>query len=410
MSIGTDTSWGDLLTSYKGHTITYDAIGNPLTYYGRTAYTFTWKNGRQLATATANGKTLSFTYNDQGLRLTKTVDGVTHTYSLDGDRIVAEEWGNQLLVYFYDDAGLPMGMMYRNSSYADKQFDYYLYEKDVFGNIIAIYNANGTKVASYCYDAWGNCTVLTNTNGIGTLNPFRYRGYYLDTETNLYYLQSRYYDSYVGRFINADGTINGNGDLIGYNLFAYCSNNPVMYTDYSGEGWIRDFLEKAKNFLGKIFGAEYTASETVTIDKVDEFSQWSPVSYTVGVDGTVVVKQMGDSSKPISVYVDHDLLDFKKSTIGFKINIASFTFTYSFGLDNISISGSITDGDVTKSIGFRTSIVDLKYGIEVSTTTKMPDGFRKEYVNSSVNGQGLLLLALFLSGQPAPAPNPVYAH
>ena len=381
-----------------------------MTYYGRTAYTFTWKNGRQLATATANGKSLSFTYNDQGMRLTKTVDGVTHTYSLDGDRIVAEEWGNQLLVYFYDDAGLPMGMMYRNSSYADKQFDYYLYEKDVFGNIIAIYNASGTKVASYCYDAWGNCTVLTNTNGIGAMNPFRYRGYYLDTETNLYYLQSRYYDSYVGRFINADGTINGNGDLIGYNLFAYCSNNPVMYTDYSGEGWIRDFLEKAKNFLGKIFGAEYTASETVTIDKVDEFSQWSPVSYTVGVDGTVVVKQMGDSSKPISVYVDHDLLDFKKSTIGFKINIASFTFTYSFGLDNISISGSITDGDVTKSIGFRTSIVDLKYGIEVSTTTKMPDGFRKEYVNSSVNGQGLLLLALFLSGQPAPAPNPVYAH
>ena len=70
---------------------------------------------------------------------------------MDGDRIVAEEWGNQLLVYFYDDAGLPMGMMYRNSSYADKQFDYYLYEKDVFGNIIAIYNASGTKVASYCY-------------------------------------------------------------------------------------------------------------------------------------------------------------------------------------------------------------------------------------------------------------------
>ena len=91
----------------------------------------------------ANGKSLSFTYDDQGMRLTKTVDGVTHTYSLDGDRIVAEEWGNQLLVYFYDDAGLPMGMMYRNSSYADKQFDYYLYEKDVFGNIIAIYNASG---------------------------------------------------------------------------------------------------------------------------------------------------------------------------------------------------------------------------------------------------------------------------
>ena len=171
------------------------------------------------------------------MRLTKTVDGVTHTYSLDGDRIVAEEWGNQLLVYFYDDDGLPMGMMYRNSSYADKQFDYYLYEKDVFGNILAIYNANGTKVASYCYDAWGNCTVLTNTNGIGAMNPFRYRGYYLDTETNLYYLQTRYYDSYTGRFINADDAGNlGIGDeLLSYNLFSYCANNPVMGYDPTGE-------------------------------------------------------------------------------------------------------------------------------------------------------------------------------
>ena len=149
---------------------------------------------------------------------------------------MAEEWGNQLLVYFYDDAGLPMGMMYRNSSYADKQFDYYLYEKDVFGNIIAIYNEAGTKVASYCYDAWGNCTVLTNVNGIGVMNPFRYRGYYLDTETNLYYLQTRYYDSYTGRFINADGQLNG--APLGYNLFAYCENNPVMYIDPDGEGLI----------------------------------------------------------------------------------------------------------------------------------------------------------------------------
>ena len=266
----TDASWGDLLTSYKGHTITYDAIGNPLTYYGRTAYTFTWKNGRQLATATANGKTLSFTYNADGIRTTKTVDGVTHTYTLDGDRLVAEEWGNNYLVYLYDESGSPVGMCYRKSTYFDVEFDRYFFEKDLFGNIVAVYNDSGTKVASYCYDAWGNCTVLTNTNGIGTMNPFRYRGYYLDTETNLYYLQSRYYDSYIGRFINADDSGNlGLGDeLLSYNLFSYCSNNPVMGYDPTGE-WT---FTLALAFCFNLAGAGYTFSIGVSFDSEGYFA------------------------------------------------------------------------------------------------------------------------------------------
>ena len=68
-------------------------------------------------------------------------------------------------------------------------------------------------------------------------NPFRYRGYYYDTETGLYYLQSRYYNPAWGRFLNADGYINANGDLTGYNMYAYCSNNPIMYVDPTGQAW-----------------------------------------------------------------------------------------------------------------------------------------------------------------------------
>jgi RHS repeat-associated protein len=70
---------------------------------------------------------------------------------------------------------------------------------------------------------------------VGTINPIRYRSYYYDTETGFYYLQSRYYDPAIRRFINADGYINANGDILGFNMYAYCSNNPVMYVDYSGE-------------------------------------------------------------------------------------------------------------------------------------------------------------------------------
>ena len=96
------------------------------------------KSSRQLATAVTGGKTLSFTYNDEGIRTSKTVDGVKHTYTLDGSRIMTETWGNQMLVYLYDDEGMPMGMMYRTSLDEEGHFDYYLLEKDVFGNIVAV--------------------------------------------------------------------------------------------------------------------------------------------------------------------------------------------------------------------------------------------------------------------------------
>lgn len=92
-------------------------------------------------------------------------------------------------------------------------------------------------MARYSYDAWGACTILSDTtNGVATINPFRYRGYYFDTETNFYYLQSRYYDPQTGRFINTDEpscfAVMAPGTLL--NAFAYCGNNPVNDEDISG--------------------------------------------------------------------------------------------------------------------------------------------------------------------------------
>ena len=112
----------------------------------------------------------------------------------------------------------------------------YFYRKNLQGDITDIYHEDGTKYASYVYDAWGNCTVTLDTDGIGTLNPFRYRGYYYDSETELYYLKSRYYDPTVGRFLNQDEAnyLGTNGPILGYNLYGYCDNNPVMYSDPTG--------------------------------------------------------------------------------------------------------------------------------------------------------------------------------
>jgi len=105
------------------------------------------------------------------------------------------------------------------------------------GDIIRICDTSGNTVVQYTYDAWGKLLSTTGTlaSTVGQKNPFRYRGYYFDTETGLYYLQTRYYDPIVGRFINADGYVGANGGILGYNLFAYCNNNPVMGSDPAGE-------------------------------------------------------------------------------------------------------------------------------------------------------------------------------
>ena len=130
-------------------------------------------------------------------------------------------------------------MQYRKSSYAANVFDTFYFEKNLHGDIIAIYNESGRKILEYTYDAWGNHSVTWTYLTMETLpagtNPFRYRGYYYDTDTGLYYLQSRYYNPQWGRFLNADGYVNANGDLIGFNMYAYCSNNPVIHSDPSGK-------------------------------------------------------------------------------------------------------------------------------------------------------------------------------
>ena len=232
--------WQDLLTSYNGQTITYDGIGNPLSYYNGTSYSFTWQ-GRRMITATRGGKTYSYTYNNDGLRTSKTVDGVTTNYYYDGSLLVAEQSDSETIIYIYDANGSPVGFQYRNSTYAEKTFDTYWYEKDMFGNIVGVYNKNGVKLVSYEYNAWGICYEQYYNGGANTSvvkNPYTYRGYYYDSDLGLYYLESRYYDPNTCRFINADGYVSTGQGLLGYNMFAYCGNNPVMRVDPNGEGWI----------------------------------------------------------------------------------------------------------------------------------------------------------------------------
>ena len=219
-----DASWKDLLTAFNGQSITYDAIGNPLSYRGMT---LSWAGGRRLASVSKEGLSASYVYNSDGIRTQKTVNGVTTNYYLDGSSVLRQVTGNDVLEFFYDANGV-LGFYYNNTPH------YYL--KNLQGDIVGILDANGTQVVSYTYDAWGAPLSVTGTaaDTIGQLNPFRYRSYYYDNETGLYYLNSRYYDPETGRFLNADGCVQTGQGILDKNMFAYCLNNPIILCDSTG--------------------------------------------------------------------------------------------------------------------------------------------------------------------------------
>ena len=166
-----------------------------------------------------------------GRRATK--DSLSFTYDRKG-RLISQSNGLQ---FSYDHTGI-FGFKIG--------YDRYFYRKDAQGNIIALIDINGTILARYIYDAWGNHKVvdnngveITDSTHVGNLNPFRYRGYYFDTETGLYFLKTRYYDPQVGRFITIDSIEYIDPETInGLNLYAYCGNNPVMNIDPDGHAII----------------------------------------------------------------------------------------------------------------------------------------------------------------------------
>ena len=216
-----DATWPDKLVSYKGQSISYDVVGNPTSYLGKT---LSWSFGRQLSSI----DNVSFAYNEDGIRISKSVGDTTTEYYLNDANVIYQTDGTNNLYFYYDNDGSVIGFEYANNLYC--------YIKNLQGDITGIADANGAMQTEYTYDPWGKVLSVTGNETLGNLNPFRYRGYYYDTETSLYYLQSRYYDPQTGRFLNSDDVnyIGTTESEISYNPFAYCENNPVNLEDPGG--------------------------------------------------------------------------------------------------------------------------------------------------------------------------------
>ena len=135
-----------------------------------------------------------------------------------------ETSGGVAIDFIYDADGRPFAMK-RNGAY-------YYYILNLQGDVIRLINSNGATVASYEYDPYGK--VISATGSMAAINPLRYRGYYYDQETGLYFLMSRYYDPAICRFINADSFASTGQGILGHNMFAYCNNCPTNCVDHSG--------------------------------------------------------------------------------------------------------------------------------------------------------------------------------
>ena len=209
---------------------------------------------------TTAGKTTYYSYDADGIRSTKIVNGTKHEYLTLNNKVVYEKIGDgdtaRIMIFSYGAQGRPFAVKYSSNNGA--KFTNYFYALNQQGDVVKIFRPEAVKdadgnvtgytektYATYTYDAWGKLIGITNSAGtnilgkttstsLANLNPLRYRGYYYDNETGFYYLQSRYYDPTVRRFVNADAYTSTGQGFVGTNMFAYCGNNPVVIADHSG--------------------------------------------------------------------------------------------------------------------------------------------------------------------------------
>ena len=352
-----DSVWSDLLTDFSGTPITYDEIGNPLTMGSRE---LSWR-GRQLTQVADGENEISYAYNGDGQRVSKTVNGTTTEYIYNGELLAGQKTGEDILVFMYDNNGDPFGFVYNDTEY--------YYVKNAQNDVTAIASADGTIIANYYYDSWGQITEVTGNTEIAEINPIRYRSYYYDSETEWYYLNTRYYSPELCRFINSDEYVYTGQDISGYNMFAYCSNDPINKIDLNGDSWadVKNWAKNTwnsfKNWVSNTFGADISASLTrkserkVTIPMIP-FSIRSGEKNITSVSGS-------NSSKPVYAYWNIEASNiFNSSTVGVKVKVNKLTFDLSLGRDNTGLSVSYMNGNIANGWALRLNAPKCRMEIE----------------------------------------------
>jgi len=335
-----DATWLDRLTSYKGTAITYDSIGNPLSYNNGSAYTFSWQNGRELNSVTHNGVSTSYAYNTEGIRVKKTYGSTTYNYYYADGALIRQTWGSNYIDFLYDENGSAYSIVYNGTQY--------YFVRNLQGDVTQIRSVYGTVVVEYAYDSWGQVLSISGSlaNTLGQNNPIRYRGYYYDFESGFYYVSSRYYDPEIGRWINADDPeilLEDQDNLLQYNLFAYCFNNPVNMYDPDGYA--------AANIIGGIVGGVTGAALGVLLAKqlgVTGWKKWALISAaTVGgaALGAFLGPYVAKLAKSIGTTVKTAVKTFARGELCFVAGTQILTENGKVPIENIKIGDYVYSED-----------------------------------------------------------------
>ena len=221
---------GTLITTTE---YAYDYNGNQLTTTVNGAITVNeYDCWNQLITTMTNTGTTINAYNGEGYRVSKTVNGTLTRYLYEGDKVVLEldNSGNETARNVYGS-----NLIMREAIRPDNSniFDTYFYLYNGHADVTALLKPDGNIAATYYYDAFGNITATGSAN-----NSITFAGYQYDAETGLYYLNARMYDPKTARFLQEDTYLGDRNDPLSLNLYTYCHNEPLMYTDPTGHNWM----------------------------------------------------------------------------------------------------------------------------------------------------------------------------
>ena len=309
-------------------------------------------------------------------------------YCMAGDLLVTEKGEGRRIWYYYDSAANPVSMRVSGKDY--------FYVRNLQNDVIALIDDTGETVVEYKYNSWGKILSITGSKAgtIGKTNPFRYRGYYYDEETGMYYLKNRYYDPEIRRFISADSYISGFNSTM-CNVFCYCGNNPVSNTDPEGTffkqivHFFKSKWKKTKKAVSKVYSDIKNAASKYTDHYSTVKAEGKP--YVVGpakVRYSESIRNVQPNPKPISIYTNS--INVSNLEKGISFNPGSIQSGISITKDSINVNRSISVG---KKYSFGGSVyINDKHNVGVTGNYTVLSGDKEITAEIDIEISGIFIL------------------